>query len=220
MKRKLFFIMITFIFIFSTAILIQPDTANCASKKTKMNVKKLTLTKNDSYTLRIYNMKKKQTVKFVSDDDDIVSVSEKTSKPKSADITAMNVGSTFVRANIYSKKGKLVRSLKVSVKVTPLAISIKFTQKKVNLNVFDTIKLSVIIKPSTSQELPLFESSNPDVVTVNSKGIITALAPGEAVITATLLSSGQKAECQIEVPSPEETPDPHLENHPLPIGLN
>lgn len=208
MKHRILFALLAFIFCVS--VIVPATGADSASKKTKINVKKLTLTKNESYTLRVYNMKKNQTVKFVSDNETIVVINEKRNKSrdldKSADITAVNVGSTFVRANIYSKKGKLVRSLKTSIRVTPYAISIKFTQKKVNLNVSDTMKLSVIIKPSTSQELPLFSSSDPDVVTVNSKGVITAVGPGEAVITATLLSNNQKTSCTVCVLPQEEEP--------------
>lgn len=214
MRRKFLFIFLALIL--CASIVVPANGADSASKKTKINVKKLTLTKNENYTLRVYNMKKNQTVKFVSDNETIVMVNEQRNmskvSDKSADITAVNVGSTFVRANIYSKKGKLVRSLKTRVKVTPYAISIKFTQKKVNLNVSDTAKLPVIIKPSTSQELPLFSTSDPDVVTVNSKGVITAVSPGEAVITATLLSNGQKATCTVYVLPEEEDSLDHDHN--------
>lgn len=212
MKHKLFYVALVFAFVFSVTAIARPAAGSCSPKKTKLNVKKLTLTKNDTYTLRVYNLKKKYTVKFVSADDNIVSVKENTNK-KTAVITAVNLGTVQVRANIYNRKDKLVRSLKTSVKVTPFAVSIKFAQKKVKLTPNDTTKLSVIIKPRTSHEVPLFESSNPDVVTVNSKGIITAIAPGNAVITATLLSSGQKASCDVVVvvpPSHSPSPQPEL----------
>lgn len=211
MKQKLFFVALIFVFVFSVTAISRPAAGSCAQKKTKLNVKKLTLTKNDTYTLRVYNLKKKYTVKFVSADDNIVSVKENTNK-KTAVITAVNLGTAQVRANIYNRKDKLVRSLKTNVKVTPFAVSIKFAQKKVKLNLNDITKLSVIIKPRTSQEVPLFESSDPDVVTVNSKGIITAISPGNAVITATLLSSGQKASCDVVVVVPPSfTPGPQPE---------
>ena len=199
MKRKMFFVLLFFIFVFSGAVLTQSATGSCAPKKVKLNVKKLTLSKGSSYTLRTYNMKKKQSVRFVSDNEEIVSISPQKSRSKNAEIHAIGTGSTVVRANIYSAKGKLMRTLKTKVQVTPLAISIKFTHRKVKLNVDDTMKLSVIIKPSTSQEIPLYETSDPDVVMVNSKGVITAVAPGEAVIKATLISSRHKVECRVIV---------------------
>lgn len=213
MKHKFYYGILVFALIFSAAALFHPAVGSCAAKKTKMNVKKLTLTKNDTYTLRVYNLKKKYSVKFVSADDSIISVMENPNK-KSAEITAVNLGTVQVRANVYNRKDKLVRSLKTNVKVTPFAVSIKFAQKKVKLALNDTTKLSVITKPRTSHEVPLFESSNPDVVTVNSKGIITAIAPGNAIITATLLSSGQKAECEVIAVVPP-SPTPHPQPEPL-----
>ena len=100
----------------------------------------------------------------------------------------------------------MVRTLKVRVKVTPYAVSVKFGQKKIYLAESKNTKLNTIIKPNISQELPLYESSNTDVATVNSRGVVTAIAAGEAIITATLLSSGQSAQCTVVVkPEPEET---------------
>lgn len=206
MKRKLFFIILFFTFIFSGAVLTQSATGSCAPKKVKLNVKKLTLSKGSTYTLRTYNMRRKQSVRFVSDNEAIVSVAPQKPKSKSAQINAIGTGNTIVRASIYSAKGRLIRTLKTKIQVTPLAISIKFIHRKVKLNVNDTMKLPVIIKPSTSQEIPLYETSDPDIVTVNSKGMITAVAPGDVIIKATLLSSGQKVECQVIVPEEEPAP--------------
>ena len=206
MKRKLIFFIFSFLFIVSTAVLVQSSTGSCAAKKTKINIKKLTITKNDSYTLRVYNMKKRQTVRFTSDDETIVAVEEGSRRSRSASVTGVNVGTATVRASVYSRKGKLVCTFKTNVKVTPFAISIKFTNRKVKLNVSDTMKLSVIIKPNTSQEIPLFESSDSDIVTVNSRGVITAMSSGEAVISATLLSSGQKVQCRVTcLPAEDDT---------------
>nr|MBP3597842.1 Ig-like domain-containing protein [Eubacterium sp.] len=204
MKRKFYLLMLSFIFAFSFSMLLQASTGSCAPKKAKINVKKLTLAKTEDYTLRVYNMKKNQTVKFVTEDDDIVLIQQKNSRSKTATITASNTGTAVIRANVYNKKGRLVRSLKTTIKVTPFAISIKFTQKKVNLKVAGTRKLSIIIKPNTSQEAPIFESSDTDIVTVNSKGVITAVSSGEAYITATLLSSGQRVRCRVIVDEPDD----------------
>lgn len=216
MKCRLIRVMLSAILICAICILLPGFSGNCASgavKKAKMNVKKLTLTKNDTYTLRVYNLKKKYSVRFASDNEAVVSVSVPSSRSKSAQVTAVNVGATTVRAQVYNKKAKLVRTLKTTIKVTPYAISIKFQQKKVKLNLNDSMKLPIIIKPNTSQEVPLYQSSDPDVITVNSKGIITAIAPGNAVITATLLSNGQKASCKVTV-IPFESPEPSSSEPP------
>ncbi len=200
MKKTSWLILLALIFAFCFSLFFTDGVSMAASKRPKINVKRLTLSKNESYTLRVYNMKKKHTVSFSSDDTNIVSVRPgKGTRPKTATIYAVNNGSATIRTTVYNKKGRVIRSLKTNVKVTPYGISIKFTKKKVNLNVDETEKLSYIIKPNTSQEMPVFESSDTSIATINSRGIVTALAPGEVTITATLLSTGQKVHCHIVI---------------------
>lgn len=190
---------------------LEPGSDAFAAKKNKyirMNVKSVTLSKNGMYKLRLYNTKKRQTIVFSSDNESIATVAS-TTQPKLAVVTAVNPGNTYVRATISNSRGRVVRTLKVKVKVTPYAVSVKFGKKKIYLNETKNTKLNTIIKPNISQEIPLYESSDTDVATVNSRGIVTAVAAGEAVITATLLSSGQSASCTVVVkPEPVETVPP------------
>lgn len=190
---------------------LEPGSDAFAAKKNKyirMNVKSVTLSKNGMYKLRLYNTKKRQTIVFSSDNESIATVTS-TTQPKLAVVTAVNPGNTYVRATISNSRGRVVRTLKVKVKVTPYAVSVKFGKKKIYLNETKNTKLNMIIKPNISQEIPLYESSDTDVATVNSRGIVTAVAAGEAVITATLLSSGQSASCTVVVkPEPVETVPP------------
>ena len=190
---------------------LEPGSDAFAAKKNKyirMNVKSVTLSKNGMYKLRLYNTKKRQTIVFSSDNESIATVTS-TTQPKLAVVTAVNPGNTYVRATISNSRGRVVRTLKVKVKVTPYAVSVKFGKKKIYLNETKNTKLNTIIKPNISQEIPLYESSDTDVATVNSRGIVTAVAAGEAVITATLLSSGQSASCTVVVkPEPVETIPP------------
>lgn len=190
---------------------LEPGSDAFAAKKNKyirMNVKSVTLSKNGMYKLRLYNTKKRQTIVFSSDNESIATVTS-TTQPKLAVVTAVNPGNTYVRATISNSRGRVVRTLKVKVKVTPYAVSVKFGKKKIYLNETKNTKLNTIIKPNISQEIPLYESSDTNVATVNSRGIVTAVAAGEAVITATLLSSGQSASCTVVVkPEPVETVPP------------
>ncbi len=190
---------------------LEPGSDAFAAKKNKyirMNVKSVTLSKNGMYKLRLYNTKKRQTIVFSSDNESIATVTS-TTQPKLAVVTAVNPGNTYVRATISNSRGRVVRTLKVKVKVTPYAVSVKFGKKKIYLNETKNTKLNTIIKPNISQEIPLYESSDTDVATVSSRGIVTAVAAGEAVITATLLSSGQSASCTVVVkPEPVETVPP------------
>lgn len=190
---------------------LEPGSEAFAAKKNKyirMNVKSVTLSKNGMYKLRLYNTKKRQTIVFSSDNESIATVTS-TTQPKLAVVTAVNPGNTYVRATISNSRGRVVRTLKVKIKVTPYAVSVKLGKKKIYLNETKNTKLNTIIKPNISQEIPLYESSDTDVATVNSRGIVTAVAAGEAVITATLLSSGQSASCTVVVkPEPVETAPP------------
>lgn len=190
---------------------LEPGSDAFAAKKNKyirMNVKSITLSKNGMHKLRLYNTKKRQTIVFSSDNEAVATVVS-TTQPKLAVVTAVNPGNTYVRATISNSRGRVVRTLKVKVKVTPYAVSVKFGKKKIYLNETKNTKLNTIIKPNISQEIPLYESSDTDVATVNSRGIVTAVAAGEAVITATLLSSGQSASCTVVVkPEPVETAPP------------
>ena len=190
---------------------LEPGSDAFAAKKNKyirMNVKSVTLSKNGMYKLCLYNTKKRQTIVFSSDNESIATVTS-TTQPKLAVVTAVNPGNTYVRATISNSRGRVVRTLKVKVKVTPYAVSVKLGKKKIYLNETKNTKLNTIIKPNISQEIPLYESSDTDVATVNSRGIVTAVAAGEAVITATLLSSGQSASCTVIVkPEPVETAPP------------
>jgi len=191
---------------------LEPRSDAFAAKKNKyirMNVKSITLSKNGMYKLRLYNTKKRQTIVFSSSNEMVATVSSNTTQPRLAVVTAVNPGNTYIRATISNSRGRVVRTLKVKVKVTPYAVSVKFGQKKIYLNENKNTKLNTIIKPNISQEIPLYESSDTDVATVNSRGIVTAVAAGEAVITATLLSSGQSASCTVVVkPEPVETVPP------------
>lgn len=190
---------------------LEPGSEAFAAKKNKyirMNVKSVTLSKNGMYKLRLYNTKKRQTIVFSSDNESIATVTS-TTQPKLAVVTAVNPGNTYVRATISNSRGRVVRTLKVKIKVTPYAVSVKLGKKKIYLNETKNTKLNTIIKPNISQEIPLYESSDTVVATVNSRGIVTAVAAGEAVITATLLSSGQSASCTVVVkPEPVETAPP------------
>lgn len=190
---------------------LEPGSEAFAAKKNKyirMNVKSVTLSKNGMYKLRLYNTKKRQTIVFSSDNESIATVTS-TTQPKLAVVTAVNPGNTYVRATISNSRGRVVRTLKVKIKVTPYAVSVKLGKKKIYLNETKNTNLNTIIKPNISQEIPLYESSDTDVATVNSRGIVTAVAAGEAVITATLLSSGQSASCTVVVkPEPVETAPP------------
>ena len=179
--------------------------AQAAPKKIKLNVKKLNLTVGSDYQLRVYNLKKKQKVTFSSSKPAVVSLQENSQSKKKVTIRAMAIGSSTITATV--KKGKKARKiLKCKVKVSPSAVSIKFLKRQATVCVGQRLRLDTIIKPNTSLEQPVYESNDPDIATVNCRGIVTAISPGTVTITATLLSCNISTRCQIKV-LPEKSDD-------------
>ncbi len=73
-----------------------------------------------------------------------------------------------------------------------------------NMEIGDHITITATIAPENSSLKSIrWRSSEPDVVGVDNNGVVTAKAPGEAVITATVLgfspSDDKKAECRVTV---------------------
>lgn len=188
--------------------LISSSTASAAQKKPKLNVKKLDMTLGNSFQLRIYNMKKKHKASYTSSNPSLVSVETISSNTKTAALKALGIGSSNITVTIQRQNQKAL-VLKCRVRVSPGAVSIKFIKRKVNIKTEQSFKADTIIKPSTSTEYPIFESSNPAVATVNPFGVITGVSPGTATITATLLSSNLSATCTVNVrpsyPEPKTT---------------
>lgn len=201
MKKKTVWLL-AFVFL-AFSILAPYSPAQGAVKKPKLNVKKLNMTLGNEFRLRVYNLKKKYTVTYTSSDAETVSVDSTTTKGKTVMIKALSTGSATITATVRKGK-KLIRKLKCRVKIAPVAFSIKFPKRTVRINLSERFRLDPIIKPNTSTEQPIFESDNPSIAAVSCHGVITALAPGKATITATLLSSGIMATCTVEVRMPKE----------------
>ena len=77
---------------------------------------------------------------------------------------------------------------------------VKFNYSELTLDVGDSMKLKAIITPEDAKDKTLiWESSNPKVVSVDSKGNIKALKEGTATIKVTTKDGGFTAEIKITV---------------------
>ena len=115
-----------------------------------------------------------------------------------ASVSALAIGSSVITVTV--KKGKkVVRNLKCRVRVSPNAVSIKFMKNQVSVPLSQRTRLETIIKPNTSAERPVFESSDESIAIVNSRGVVMGVSPGTVTITATLLSRNLTASCVITV---------------------
>lgn len=85
--------------------------------------------------------------------------------------------------------------------------SVTVTPKTNNLEVDGTRDLKVTVEPSTAKQDVTYESNDDKVATVNSSGLVTAIAEGEATITVTAEDETDTA--TVNVTEPEEPePDP------------
>jgi len=170
----------------------------------KLNVTKLKLVKTDDYKIRVYNLSKKEKAYFSTSNSDVVAITKVAKNTKKAYISANGVGSATIKVKIKNRRKVTIKRLKVRVNVTPTAISLKFAETPDTLNVGDVYKLVTIVKPSISDEVPLYGSSDSDIATINSKGVITCLNEGEVTIMATLLHAKKIIRFNLEVRSQED----------------
>ena len=155
----------------------------------KLNRTKVTLLKGEKTTLKVTGTKQK--VAWRSSKKSVATVNSK------GQVVAKNKGS----ATIYAKVSKKTYKCVVKVETPKLSrTSLTLTEKK-----FSAIKLT-----GTTVKVK-YSSSNPKIARVDSKGKITAVKKGTAVITAK--ANTKKFNCKVTVkaaqkPKPTPTPVP------------
>ena len=109
-------------------------------------------------------------------------------------VTAVSFGETTVRATCGEVSGTCL------VKVVPVEVeSVTVTPATLTLTEGETGTLSAEVLPATDLSVT-WSSSSPDVALVDG-GIVTAVAAGEAVISATA-SNGISGSCTVRVKAP------------------
>lgn len=111
-------------------------------------------------------------------------------------VTAKQVGT----ATISAKSGAKEATLSITV-ISTLAEAIALNRTTAALKVSGTIQLTASFTPETTTDKSVtWISSNEDIATVNSEGLVTAHALGECEITATTADGSNKiASCHIKV---------------------
>ena len=202
MNRKLIRFIATFAILLCLPILVGSES-HAATKAPRMNLKRLDLTKGDDFTLRIYNLGEDDSVSFKSTDTDKVVIDKVAPNTRSVTIVGKAVGKATIKATIKRNK-QTVATLKCKVNVTPVPVSIKFSENSITMkegtySYINGSLLSLIIKPYNATEEPVYESSDEDIVSVNARGRVEANSPGKATITATLLTAGISAKFTVIV---------------------
>lgn len=225
-KYPLFRRVILLIFALSIAgSLFTGDISHAAiSKSPRLNIKNLSLTKNRTYKLRVYNIGREYSVSFQSSDTDIAII--KSIKKNSCTIKAKSSGQSVITATVNDENDEVVSELKCNVTVTPPAVSVKFCKKKLKLAVGQVRKVKVSKKPLNSFEQPRFSSDDPSIASISSNGTVTAHAAGKTIIRASI-ANGKGSVCKITVidgtepenpddDSPYNTPSPTTSPSPAP----
>ncbi|WP_343208380.1 Ig-like domain-containing protein [Anaerolentibacter hominis] len=169
----------------------------------KLNVKNKSMVTGSTYTLKVYNTTEDQKVGFKSSDKEIASVNSK------GLITANKTGDAVITVTV--KQGlKTVGTLTCDVTVGPSAVSVVLSKAKITLAVDNQVTLKTVIKPKNSAEEAKFTSSDTEIATVSSSGIVVAKAPGTVTIYA-MIANGKFDKCVVkvveEVPEKPEEPE-------------
>ncbi len=93
-------------------------------------------------------------------------------------------------------------NLKITYKgIASLIDSITLIPESITLQLGETHSLTTILLPeSSTNKSVVWESSNPDIASVDSNGLISAKSEGEAIITATAIHGiNKKATCKVTV---------------------
>ena len=132
-------------------------------------------------------------VDWKSDDEAVASVS--------ADgvVTAHKVGQTSIHA-IANDGGGAKATCIITVDPTMVS-SITLSQENLKIRKNHTAQLSAIVAPTDATNASfIWSSTNEDVAKVSEDGVISAIAPGDAVIKATSQDGSQvEASCQVKV---------------------
>ena len=111
-------------------------------------------------------------------------------------VTAIATGETTI--TIHTRDGNKTATCTVTVGISVTGITLNY--ETLTLVPEDTITLIATVLPDdATNKTVTWESSNPDVVTVNQEGMLTAVANGNTIITATIQDGGKTATCSVSV---------------------
>ena len=117
-------------------------------------------------------------------------------------ITAKKAGTTTLYVRTINDKGTTAEATREITITNPVkeAESIKIDTASATLNIGDKLTIKATVLPSNAiNKAVIWKSSNEKVAKVSSKGKVTAIAEGEAIISATVKGTDKTATCPITV---------------------
>ena len=115
-------------------------------------------------------------------------------------VTAVSAGTATI--TVTTEDGNKTASCTVTVTVPVTGVTLSQTQASLYYNrTPSTLTLTATVTPDNATNKDVtWTSSNPSAATVNQNGVVTAVAPGTAVITATAADgNGANATCTVTV---------------------
>ncbi len=186
------FVLIGFGMQYSTQI----NYINSEKESLKFDNSEIVINKNKSYQLgkTIYN-KKKDNIKYVSSDKDVIEVNELT-----GEIVSKNYGRASVTAHNIDTN-EIVDQIEVIVTNKNILIeSLTYEREEVSLQVGRSIRPIIKYEPTTASVHDFtYQSSDEEVATVNEEGIVKGLKEGKAIIKAIDNSTGLSAFITVNV---------------------
>jgi uncharacterized protein YjdB len=177
----------------------------------KLDVTKLTLNTGDYYYLQ-YTLTPADTtegkVTFASSDNAVATVSA------NGKITAKSAGTCVIAAQTGNGT-----TTYVAVTVNQSTNGLKISERALEIKVGEMHEMDVTFDPTTaSNQNYTWNSSRPDVATIDKKGYIKGIAGGVTVITCTSEEGGFIDYCIVTVI--EQVTDVVLSDHTYKLGLN
>lgn len=173
-------------------------TVTSPLKEIKVNPSEVTVLKNQSQTVNVEYLPADTTDdKTITWSIDNSKIADIAANGAEVTITGKKQGEAVVTAT--SANG-LTSTCKVEVKEVPItAIKLDVTSKKLEPGEIQTVNVEYLPADTTDEKAVTWKSSNTDVATVDENGVITAVAGGQADITATT-ANRVSAICKITVP--------------------
>ena len=140
-------------------------------------------------TIEPYNASDK-TIAWTSSNKDVATVNP------SGVITAVGTGETVITA--VTSDGAFLKQCKVTVTQSVTGITLAADSLELARGKSKTLKANIEPADASNKKIH-WESSDPDVVTVTSSGVLRAVGAGHAVILATTEDGGYSAYCNVSV---------------------
>ncbi len=196
------------LFLFITLPIFEQQVYAGNALEAKLNISSQKVVKGKTFNLRVYNLKSNQSVVFSSSRPGVAAVDS------SGIVTGVDNGSATITAKIY-EAGKLITTLSCSITVGPPAIAIMISKLSLDLEVGDQARLSYIVFPNNTAEIPVYSSNNEAVASITPGGRVIGESVGQTHVFC-MISKGVYATCEVTVRAKEEPVGPTESEDPVP----